>query len=107
MLEHQNIKIFCKNLCSKLVWRSFCDQKQKNKNKKKTKQNKKHCREHMLLVFLMGNNCWNFLRKKNYKKQTKEFKVEKILKRKDQNVYVKWKDCKSFFNSWIDKKDII
>ena len=32
---------------------------------------------------------------------------EKVVKRKDDKLYVKWKGCNSSFNSWIDKKDIV
>ena len=32
------------------------------------------------------------------------FIVEKVIKRKDDKVYAKWKGYNNFFNSWIDKK---
>ena len=35
-----------------------------------------------------------------------EFRVEKIIKRKGDKLYVKWKGYSNYFNSWIDKKDI-
>ena len=34
----------------------------------------------------------------------KDFRVEKLIKRKVQKLYVKWKGFDSCFNSWIDKK---
>ena len=34
-------------------------------------------------------------------------KVEKVIKRKGDNLYVKWKGYNSSLNSWIDKKDIV
>ena len=34
------------------------------------------------------------------------FRVEKVLKRKDDRLFVKWKSYSDKFNSWIDKKDI-
>ena len=37
----------------------------------------------------------------------KEFRIEKVIKKKGDKLYVKWKRYDSFFNSWIDKKDII
>ena len=37
----------------------------------------------------------------------KEFRVEIIIKRKGDKLYVKWKGYNSSFNSWIDKKDYI
>ena len=36
-----------------------------------------------------------------------EFRIEKVLKKKDDKLYVKWKGYDNSFNSWIDKKDII
>ena len=37
----------------------------------------------------------------------KEFRIEKVLKKKGDKLYVKWKDYDNSFNSWIDKKDIV
>ena len=37
----------------------------------------------------------------------KEFRVEKVIKKKGNKLYVKWKGYKNSFNSWIDKKDLI
>ena len=37
----------------------------------------------------------------------KEFRVEKVIKRKGDILCVTWKGYDSSFNSWIDKKDII
>ena len=34
----------------------------------------------------------------------KEFRIEKVLKRKGDKLYVKWKGCDDSFNSWINKK---
>ena len=36
-----------------------------------------------------------------------EFGVEKVIKRNDGELYVKWKGYDYLFNSWIDKKDTI
>ena len=38
--------------------------------------------------------------------QEKELRVEKVIKRKSDKLYVKWKDDNSF-NSWIDTKDLV
>ena len=45
-----------------------------------------------------------FYRKPLQKNNQKEFRVEKVIKRKGDKLYIKWKDYHSFFNSWIDKK---
>ena len=39
------------------------------------------------------------------KTNQKEFRVEKVIKRKGNKLYVKWKGYNNSFNSWIDKKD--
>ena len=36
-----------------------------------------------------------------------EFRIAKVIKRKGDKIYVKWKGYDSSFNSWIDKKDLI
>ena len=40
------------------------------------------------------------------KTDQKEFRIEKVLKKKGDKLYVKWKDYDNSFNIWIDKKDI-
>ena len=41
------------------------------------------------------------------KTNQKEFRMEKVLKRKGDKLYVKWKGYDHSFNSWINKNDII
>ena len=48
----------------------------------------------------------NFYEKKLSKINQKEFRIEKKLKKNDK-LYVKWKGYNNYFNSWIDKKDIV
>ena len=48
-----------------------------------------------------------FYEKQLQKTNQKEFRIEKILKRKDDILYVKWKGFDNSFNSWINKKDIV
>ena len=33
--------------------------------------------------------------------------IEKIIKAKNDKIYVKWRGYNNLFNSWIDKKDLI
>ena len=49
----------------------------------------------------------SFYEKKLQKTNQKEFKIEKVIKRKGDKLYAKWKGHDNFFNSWIDKKDLI
>ena len=37
----------------------------------------------------------------------KEFRIEKVLKKKGVKLYVKWNSYNNSFNRWIDKKDIV
>ena len=48
-----------------------------------------------------------FYEKKLQKTSQQEFRIEKILKRKCDKLYVKWKGYDNSFISWIDKKDIV
>ena len=48
-----------------------------------------------------------FYKKELQKPNEKEFRVEKVIKRKGDKLYIKWKGYNSFFNSWIDRKDIV
>ena len=48
-----------------------------------------------------------FYEKELQKTNQKEFRIEKILKRKGDKLYVKWKGYDNSFNSWINKKDIV
>ena len=51
-----------------------------------------------LLEVLMKKNCKKLVEKK--------FRIKKVLKRKGDKLYVKWKGYNNRFNSWIDKKDL-
>ena len=46
----------------------------------------------------------SFYEKGLQKTNHKEFRIEKVLKRKGDKLYVKWKGYGNSFNSWIDKK---
>ena len=47
-----------------------------------------------------------FYEKELQKTYQTEFRVERVIKRKDDKLYVKWKGYDNLFNSWSDKKDI-
>ena len=48
-----------------------------------------------------------FYEKEVEKANQKELTIEKVVKRKGDKLYVKWKGYNNSLNSWIDKKDII
>ena len=45
----------------------------------------------------------SFYEKELQKTNQKEFRIEKVVKRKGNKLYVKWKGYNNSFNSWIDK----
>ena len=62
----------------------------------------------MLLVILTEKKWLELFTKNNCKKTNqKEFRVAKVIKRKGNKLYVKWKGYDSSFNSCIDKKDVV
>ena len=49
----------------------------------------------------------SFYEKELQKTSQKEFRIEKVIKRKSHILYVKWKGYDNRFNSWIDKNDLV
>ena len=47
-----------------------------------------------------------FYEKELQKTSQEEFRIEKVIKRKGDKIYVKWKGYDNSFNSWIDKKTL-
>ena len=47
----------------------------------------------------------SFYDKELEKANQKELRIEIVIKRKGNKLYVKWKGYANSFNSWIDKKD--
>ena len=45
-----------------------------------------------------------FYEKELQKTNQKKFRIEKVIKRKGDKLYVKWKGYDNSFNSWNDKK---
>ena len=46
-----------------------------------------------------------FYEKELQKTNQEEFRIEKVIRRKGDKLYVKWKGYDNSFNSWTDKKD--
>ena len=47
-----------------------------------------------------------FYEKELQKTNQEEFRIEKVIKKKGDKLYVKWEGCNNSFNRWIDKKYI-
>ena len=44
--------------------------------------------------------------KKYCKVNQEQFRIGKVIKKKGNKIYVKWKEYDNSFNSWINKKDV-
>ena len=49
----------------------------------------------------------SFYEKELQKTNQKEFRIEKVIKKKGDKLFAKWKGYDNSFNSWINEKDII
>ena len=57
---------------------------------------------------LNGEEIMEVFKKKNFRKRIKKnLESKKVIKRKGNKLYVKWKGYNNSFNSWIDKKDLV
>ena len=48
-----------------------------------------------------------FYENESQRTNQEEFRIEKVIKKKGDELYVKWKGYDSSFDSWIDKKDLV
>ena len=60
----------------------------------------------MLLAILM-KIVGTFQGKELQKLNEKKVRIKKVIKKKGNKLYVKWKGYHNLFNSWIDKTDIV
>ena len=63
---------------------------------------------YVIINELNGEEIIGTFSKKELQKISKEeFRIEKVIKKKGNKLYVKWKGYDNSFNSWIDKKDLV
>ena len=48
-----------------------------------------------------------FYEKELQKIDQQEFRIEKVIQKKGDKLYAKWKGYDNSFNKWIDKKDSV
>ena len=60
----------------------------------------------MSLVILIEEKLLERFTKKHFQKTNQKFRIEKVIKRKGNKLYVKWKGYNISFNSWVDKSEI-
>ena len=71
------------------------------------KKSKTLCCRHVISDFNGKEIVGTFYKKEWQKINRKEFRAEKVIKRKGDKLYVKWKGYDNSFNNWIDKKHIV
>ena len=59
------------------------------------------------MILMVKKIIGTFYEKELQKINQKEFRIEKVLKKKGDKFYVKWKGYDNSFNSWINKKDLV
>ena len=59
------------------------------------------------MILIVKKLLGYFVKKGLQKTSQKEFKIEKVIKRKGNGLYVKWKEYDNSFSSCLDKKDIL
>ena len=98
MLEFQNIKTFLVKNTLQIGWKKFLLFVSKIKNTVPWTY---------VVNDLSGEKITGSFYEKELQKTSQEkFRIEKVLKRKGDKLYVKWKGCDNRFNSWIDKKNL-
>ena len=96
MLKYKNIKMFLQKVTLQIDLKKFLW----------LKNFKIMYREHVINDLNGEQIVWTFHKKELKKTNQKEFRIEKVIKRKGDILYLKRKGYNNLFNSWIDKKDI-
>ena len=87
-LEYQNTKTFLQKAMSQIGLKKFLW----------LKKLKILFHGHTLLVILKEKKLLERLGKRHFKKQIKEFRIEKVIKRKGDKLYFKWKKYNNLLN---------
>ena len=58
------------------------------------------------MILMVKKLLEHFMKKKLQKIDQQEFRIEKVIKKKGNKLYVKWKGYNNSFNNWINKKDL-
>ena len=97
LLEYQYKKIFLQNFTLQIGLKKFLW----------LKKLRILCRRHVI-NYLSGDKIVGIFYKNELEiTNRKEFRMEKVIKKKDDKLYVKWKGYNNSFNGWIYKRDIV
>ena len=61
----------------------------------------------LLMISMVKVLLEDFIEKELPKTNQQDFRIEKVIKIKGDQLYVKWKGYDTLFHSWVDKKDLI
>ena len=95
MLEYQNIRIFLQKVTFQIGLKKFLWWK------------KFYILCHLISDLIGEEFVGTFYERELQKTNKKDFRVEKVIKRKNNKLYVKRKGYDNSCNSWIDKKEIV
>ena len=59
------------------------------------------------MILMVNRSLEHFMKKELQKTDQEKLRIEKLIKKKGNKLYVKWKGYNNSFNSWIDKKDLV
>ena len=97
LLEYQYKKIFLQNFTLQIGLKKFLW----------LKKLRILCRGH-IINYLSGDEIVVIFYKNELEiTNRKEFRMEKVIKKKDDKLYVKWKGYNNSFNGWIYKRDSV
>ena len=61
----------------------------------------------LLLIVMVKKLLEHFMKKKLQNINQQKFRIENLIKKIGNKLYVKWQRYDNSFNSWIDKKDLV
>ena len=61
----------------------------------------------LLLIVMVKKLLEHFMKKKLQNINQQKFRIENVIKKIGNKLYVKWQRYDNSFNSWIDKKDLV
>ena len=61
----------------------------------------------LLMISMVKVLLEDFIEKELPKTNQQDFRIEKVIKIKGDQLYVKWKGYDTLLHSWVDKKDLI
>ena len=97
LLQYQNIKTSLQKVTLKIGPKKFLW----------LRKFKILCRGHVIKDINEKEIVGTFYENELQQTNQKEFRIERVIKRKDNKLYVKWKGHNNSFNSWIDKKSLV